>query len=62
MKFIIVLGLILTVSNIFTIGQLAAAGIFCSIVVPTVNVTFGKKYGIPLAVVGFVITLVMYFN
>ena len=54
MKLIIVLMLIWTVSNVFVLPQTAAAGIFCAVVVPTVNVAVGKKYAMPLAVVGVV--------
>ena len=43
MRIIIVLGLIWTVSNVFTLGQLAAAGTFCAVVVPTVNAVMGKS-------------------
>ncbi|PKB67984.1 MAG: hypothetical protein BZY82_01660 [SAR202 cluster bacterium Io17-Chloro-G3] len=50
MKIIIVLGLIWTVSNVFALGQLAAAGTFSAVVVPTVTVAMGKKYAIPMAV------------
>ena len=65
MKLIIVLMLIWTVSNVFVLPQIAAAGIFCGVVVPTVNVAMGKKYGIPLAVVGvvwLVIAIIMHFR
>jgi len=44
MRIIIVLGLIWTVSNVFTLGQLAVAGTLCAVVVPTVNVVMGKSY------------------
>jgi len=63
MKIIMVLILIGTVINIFTIGQMYAAGMFCALFVPTVNVIYGKKYGIPFAVVGFVwfvISIIMF--
>ena len=43
MKLIIVLMLIWTVYNVFVLPLIAAAGIFCSVVVPTVNVAVGKK-------------------
>ena len=65
MKLIIVLMLVWAVSNVFVLPQIAASGMFCAIVVPTVNVVMGKKYAIPLAVVGFVwfvIAVVMYFK
>ena len=54
MKFILVLMLIWTVINIFTMGQLYASGMFCLFFVTTVNIVYGKKYGIPFAVVGVV--------
>jgi hypothetical protein len=57
--------LIWTVSNVFVFPQTAAAGIFCAVVVPTVNVAVGKKYAMPLAVVGvvwLVITIIMHFR
>ena len=38
----------------FALPPIAAAGFFCAVVVPTVMVVAGKKYAIPLAVVGFV--------
>ena len=63
MKLIMVLMLIWTVSNVFTMGQMYASGIFCAFFVPTVNVVYGKKYAIPLALVGFVwfvISIIMY--
>ena len=50
MKIIMVLILIGTVINIFTLGQMYAAGMFCAIFVTTVHVVYGKKYGIPFAV------------
>ena len=62
---IVVLMLGWTVSNVFVLPQIAAAGIFCAVMVPTVNAVAGKKYGIPLAVVGFVwfvITIIMHFR
>ena len=65
MKLIMVLMLIWTVSNVFVFPQTAAAGIFCAVVVPTVNVAVGKKYAMPLAVVGvvwLVITIIMHFR
>lgn len=39
--------------------------IFCSVIVPVVLVAMGKKYAIPLAVVGFVwfvIAVIMHFS
>ena len=53
------------VVNVFTLPQIAAAGIFCGVIVPTMNVVLGKKYGIPLAVVGFiwfVIAIIIHFD
>ena len=47
----------------FALPPIAAAGFFCTVVVPTVMVVAGKKYAIPLAVVGlawFVIAIIMY--
>ena len=41
------------------------AGLFCALVVPVVNTVAGKKYGIPLAVVGFiwfVIAIIIHFD
>ena len=38
----------------FTLPPIAAAGFFCSVVVPTTLVTVGKKYAIPFAVLGVV--------
>ena len=46
----------------FAMPPIAAAGMFYILVVPTVNVVLGKKYGIPFAVVGFawlVIAIIM---
>ena len=43
MKLILVLMLIGTVINIFTIGQMYAAGMFCLLFVTTVNVVYGKS-------------------
>ena len=54
MKLIMVLMLIWTVSNVFVLPQIAAAGLFCSVVVPTTLVTVGKKYSVPFAVLGVV--------
>ena len=54
MKFILVLMLIWTVINVFTMGQLYASGMFCLFFVTTVNIVYGKKYGIPFAVAGVV--------
>ena len=45
MKLIMVLMLMWTVSNVFVLPQIAAAGMFCSVFVPTMNVVMGKKYG-----------------
>ena len=62
-KLIVVLMLIWTVNNVFVLPQIAAAGMFCAIVVPTVNVAVGKKYAIPMAAVGvvwLVISIIMY--
>ena len=53
MKLILVLLLLGIAINIFTMGQVYAAGMFCLLFVTTVNVVYGKKYGIPFAVVGF---------
>ena len=53
------------VVNVFTLPQIASAGIFCGVIVPTMNVVLGKKYGIPLAVVGFiwfVIAIIIHFD
>jgi hypothetical protein len=47
----------------FGLPPIAAAGFFCGVVVPVVMVVMGKKYAIPLAVVGFtcfVIAIIMY--
>ena len=38
----------------FALPPIAAAGIFCSVVVPTVLAVLGKKYAIPFAVLGVV--------
>ena len=54
MNLILVLMLIWTAINVFTMGQLYASGMFCLSFVTTVNIVYGKKYGIPFAVVGFV--------
>lgn len=54
MKLILVLMLIGTVINVFTLGQMYAAGMFCLLFVTTVNVVYGKKYAIPFAVLGVV--------
>ena len=65
MKLILVLMLIWTVINVFTLGQMYASGMFCVLFVTTVNVVYGKKYAIPLAVVGFVwfvISIIMHFS
>ena len=43
MKLILVLILIGTVINIFTLGQVYAAGMFCLFFVTTVNVVYGKN-------------------
>ena len=51
------------IGNAFWMPLIAAAGMFCGLVVPTVNVVMGKKYGIPFAVVGFVwfvISIIMF--
>jgi hypothetical protein len=40
--------------TLFTNPNFAIPGYFCAVVVPVVNVVVGKKYGIPLAVLGFV--------
>ena len=48
---------------VFYLPAIAAAGISCSVVVPTALVTVGKKYAIPMAVVGvvwLVIAVIMY--
>ena len=40
------------------------AGVFCAVFVPAVRVSVGKKYAIPLAVVGFawfVVSMIMFF-
>ena len=53
------------VVNVFTLPQITSAGIFCGVIVPTMNVVLGKKYGIPLAVVGFiwfVIAIIIHFD
>ena len=54
MKLIVVLMLIWTVTNIFVTSQIYASGMFCAVGVPTVQAALGKKYAIPLAVVGVV--------
>ena len=51
LKLIMILMLIWTVSNVFVLPQIAAAGMFCAIAVPTVNVVMVEKYAISLAVV-----------
>ena len=38
----------------FGLPQIAAAVFFCAVIVPTANVTLGKKYAIPMAVLGVV--------
>ena len=38
----------------FGMPQMFVAGVFCAVFVPAVRVSVGKKYAIPLAVVGFV--------
>ena len=54
MKLILVLLLLGIAINIFTMGQVYAAGMFCLLFVTTVNVVYGKKYAIPFAVLGVV--------
>ena len=54
MNLILVVMLLWTVINVFVMSQLAAAGIFCAVVCPTVNVVMGRKYGTAAAVVGVV--------
>ena len=38
----------------FGLPQIAAAVFFCAVIVPTANVTLGKKYAMPMAVLGVV--------
>jgi len=48
----------------FALPQMAVAGLFCSMFVPAVQVSLGKRYAIPLAVVGFawfVVSIIMFF-
>ena len=62
---IVVLLLLWGVGNAFWFPAIAAAGFFCTVIVPTVNVVAGKKYGIPLAGLGvawFVIAIINYWN
>ena len=50
----VVLMLLWGIGMAFALPPIAAAGFFCSVIVPVVLVTMGKTYAIPLAVVGFV--------
>ena len=62
---IVVLMLGWGIGNAFWMPLIAAAGTFCGLVVPTVNVVLGKKHAIPMAVVGvvwFVIAIIMHFS
>ena len=49
-ELIIVLMLIWTVSNLLTLPQIAAAGIFCGVMCPTVTAVMDKKHGIAAAI------------
>jgi len=53
-KITVVLLLLWGIGMAFGLPQIAAAGFFCAVIVPTANVTLGKKYAIPMAVVGVV--------
>ena len=59
----LVLMLLWGVGMAFAMPPIWAAGSFCVLVVPTVNAVMGKKYAIPMAVVGvvwLVISIIMY--
>ena len=58
----LVLMLLWGVGMAFAMPPIWAAASFCTLVVPTVNAVMGKKYAIPMAVVGFawlVIAIIM---
>ena len=62
---IVVLMLLWALGMAFALPLIAAAGFFCVVVVPVVHVVAGKKYGYPLAVVGFawfVIAIIIFFT
>ena len=59
---IVALMLLWGVGMAFALPPIAAAGFFCSVVCPVALVSVGKKYAIPMAVVGFawlVIAIIM---
>ena len=49
---IVALMLLWGVGMAFALPPIAAAGFFCSVVCPVALVSVGKKYAIPMAVVG----------
>ena len=61
---LVILMLLWVVGMSFRMPQIFVAGVFCAIFVPAVQTSSGKKYAIPLAVVGFawfVVSLIMFF-